>query len=93
VSALVLEETLGAVEAALAAGDADGAAAATQRALALCASLSAAGTRIEPSALPRLAALHARCLAAATATRDRLAGAIAVAGRSRRAVSAYGHDR
>lgn len=76
--------------AALDAGDAAGAAATAGEAMALCDALRARGTRLDRAALDALAALHARCQAAAAAERERLTRALEAIGTARRAAAAYG---
>jgi hypothetical protein len=85
-----LIEALAAAEAALRRADADGAAAAVARGAAACAAMAADGEHLAPAQLQALAAAHARCLALASEERDRLAGAVSRAARSRRASDAYG---
>lgn len=89
-SAAALVEALGAAEAALRQGDAEAAAAAVARGVIACAALSSLGARLAPGQLEALGAAHARCAALATRERDRLAGAVSLAARSRRASAAYG---
>jgi hypothetical protein len=54
-----------------------------------CAALSSPGAGLAPAQLEALGAAHARCAALATRERDRLAGAVSLAARSRRASAAY----
>jgi len=90
VSAAALVEALTTAEATLHRGDAEGAQTAVQRGARACAELSARGERIAPAQLDALRAVHARCEALATRERDRLAGAVSLVARSRRASDAYG---
>jgi len=90
---LALEEALVAAEAALTAGDAPAAAQAAAQGAAACDTLARAPAPLDPATLARLRALHARCTTAALAALDRLAGDARRAGRSRRALAAYGSRR
>ena len=60
------------------------------RGAAACADLSGRGERLPAVAVAALRAAHARCTQLATAERDRLAGEVSLAARSRRAADAYG---
>lgn len=88
-----LERALRDAEAALAAGDAPGAAAAIAEGVRACAALEASGTRLGRDELVRLRALHARASAAADERRTALAAEVGLAGRSRRAEAAYRRAR
>jgi len=84
-----LADALRAVEEALARDDATAAAAAAGLAARLSQQLAASGDRPAPAEGARLQALHARCLARATAAQERLGVLLRQAGQSRRAETAY----
>ena len=88
-SVSTLVEALTAAEAALHRGDAEAAQDAAQRGASACAALSARGEQLAPAQLEALRAIHARCQALATRECDRLAGAVSLVARSRRASDAY----
>lgn len=84
-----LSELLAGVDAALDREDATAAAEGVAAALRLCEELAAAPVPLDPEALARLAAQHARLEARAVRARDALAARLEEAGRSRRAAAAY----
>lgn len=84
-----LEQALAATAAALDAGDGEAAAAASTRAARACEALDAAGARLDPGRLARLAALQERCRATAEASLGRLGSALEGTARATRAAAAY----
>jgi hypothetical protein len=90
VSTAALAGALSAARAALGRGDGAAASAAVEAGLRACASLAAANVRLDPSAAAELSRIVEACLQQASAERDRLAGDLRAAARSRRAASAYG---
>ena len=88
-SATALVEALTTAEAALRRGDPEAAAEAVARGADACLALRSRGEQVAPAQLEALRAIHARCEALATRERDRLAGAVSLVARSRRASDAY----
>lgn len=89
-SAAALAGALAAIGAALERGDGAAAALAVEQGLAACAELASRGERLPAATAAELREAVTACLTRAVAERDRLAGALDGAARSRRAADAYG---
>jgi hypothetical protein len=76
-------------ERAFAAGDVVAASALLDGVVSACATLEAAGVRLDAVTLSRAREVHHACAAAALAAGERLAAALEAAGTARRAVQAY----
>jgi hypothetical protein len=90
VSAAALAGALDEIRAALERGDGAAAALAVQRGLEACAELARRGARLPAVTVAELREAVTACLDRALAERERLAGALVGAARSRRAADAYG---
>jgi hypothetical protein len=90
VTAAALAGAVSAARAALDRRDGPAAALAVEEGLRACSALAARGERLDPAAAAGLAGAVRACLELASAERDRLAGELRTAARSRRAASAYG---
>jgi hypothetical protein len=92
-SASLLTDLLAVAQAALDREDAPAAAAAVDAAARTCADMAARGVPLDRAALGQLLPRHSLLLERAVRARDGLATRIAQAGRSRRAIVAYGRRR